>query len=170
MLVILHLNPLELNEYTVSRYNVRSTNGASMKTLTSLAALLCLVCTTTAVSFAQPQIAESLLIHLDLDLDKSAISPTNVQVKIHATDHYADYYFASPNDPGEGDEIDWNQDLQVMVSDAVPMRLIFHISDTNGAPLPAGYTVNWDMSSDSGDESGYSFIIQGQMILFAPMI
>lgn len=130
-----------------------------MKILALLVAIISLVCTTSTVSFAQAHIAESLLIHLDLDLDKSAISPTNVQVKIHATDHYADYYFASPNDPGEDDEIDWNQDLQIMASDTVPMRLIFHISDTNGAALPTGYTVDWDMSSDSGDQSGNSFII-----------
>lgn len=130
-----------------------------MKILTLLVAVMSLIFATSTTSFAQAQIAESLLIHLDLDLDKSALSPTNVQVKIHATDHYADYYFASPNDPGEGDEIDWNQDLQIMVSNAVPMRLIFQISDTSGSPLPAGYSVDWDMSSDSGDQSGNAFII-----------
>ena len=130
-----------------------------MKILTLLVAVMSLMFATSTTSFAQPQIAESLLIHLDLDLDKSALSPTNVQVKIHATDHYADYYFASPLDPGEGDEVDWNQDLQIMVSDNVPMRLIFHVSDTSGAALPAGYTVQWDMSSDSGQQSGNAFII-----------
>lgn len=130
-----------------------------MKVLTLLFAIMSLICTTNTAAFAQASIAESLLIHLDLDLDKSALSSTNVQVKIHATDHYADYYFASPLDPDEDNVIDWNQDLQVIVSDAVPMRLIFHISDTSGAPLPAGYTVDWNMSGDSGDQSGSAFII-----------
>jgi len=145
----------------VTRYDLLLNHRGDkyMKLFISTLTALCMLCLVNTAAFAQAQIAESLLIHLDLDLDKSALSPTNVQVKIHATDHYADYYFASPADPGEGDEIDWNQDLQIMVSDNVPMRLIFHISDTNGAALPAGYTVDWDMSGDSGEESGNSFII-----------
>jgi len=130
-----------------------------MKTILSIVSSLCILCLVNAAAFAQAPTAESLLIHLDLDLDKSAISPANVQVKIHATDHYADYYFASPMDPGEGDEIDWNQDLQVMVGENVPMRLIFHISDTSGAPLPAGASVDWNMSVDSGSQSGNTYVI-----------
>lgn len=130
-----------------------------MKIITTLVAILSFVCITNTTCLAQAQIAESLLIHLNLSLDKSAISSTNVQVKIHATDHYADYYFASPLDPDEDNEIDWNQDLQVMVGENVPMRLIFHISDTSGAALPAGTSVDWSMSGDSGEQSGNTFVI-----------
>jgi hypothetical protein len=130
-----------------------------MKTLTILAAIITLVCISNTAAFAQASTDESVLIHLNLSLDKSALSSTNIQVKIHATDHYADYYFSSPDDPDEDNEIDWNQDLQVMVGENVPMRLIFHITDTNGAPLPTGYTVDWNMSGDSGNQSGSSFII-----------
>lgn len=130
-----------------------------MRIIASIVAFCTLLFWTQANALAQANIAESLLIHLDLSLDKSAISNTNVQVKIHATDHYADYYFASPEDPDEDNEIDWNQDLQVMVSDEVPMRLIFHISDTNGAALPVGSSVNWSMSGDSGEQSGNAFVI-----------
>ena len=130
-----------------------------MKLLSSIVCSLCLMCFISTTCFAQARIAESLLVRLDLDLDKSALSPANIQVKIHATDHYADYYFASPLDPGEGDEIDWNQDLQIVVSDNVPMRLIFSISDTSGAALPSGYSVDWNISGDSGEQSGNTFVI-----------
>lgn len=131
-----------------------------MRIITSFCLTLLVVCMMSAQAFAQARIAESLLIHLDLDLDKSALSPTNVQVKIHATDHYSDAYFASPVDPGEGDNVDWNQDLQIIVSDNVPMRLIFHISDTSGTSLPSGYTVQWNMNANSGaEQSGNTLII-----------
>lgn len=97
---------------------------------------------------AQPHLADSLLLKLDLDLDKSALSPINVQVRIHATDRISDTYYASPVDPGEGDEVEWNQDVPLLVDSDVPMRLIFHLNDVNGSPLPPGYAVQWQYDLD----------------------
>lgn len=130
-----------------------------MRIIASFAVVLSMIVMMSTTVQAQPHIAESLLIHLDLDLDASAIAPTNIQVKIHASDHYNDSYFASPIDPEEGSTVDWTQDLPIMTSNNVPMRLIFHISDTTGAPLPAGYTVDWTMSGDTGEQSGNTFLL-----------
>lgn len=130
-----------------------------MRIITSIVISLALLFLAAGTACAQGHVADSLLIHLNLDLDKSVLSSANLQVKIHATDHYADYYFSSPEDPDEDNVIDWNQDLQVMVSDTVPMRLIFHISDTSGAALPSGYSVDWNMNGDIGDQSGSSYVI-----------
>ena len=117
---------------------------------------------TVSITHAQPHVAQSLLVHLDLDLDKSALSPTNVQVRIHATDRINDTYYASPVDPGEGDEVEWNQNLPLMVDSNLPMQLIFHLGDINGAPIPSGFAVQWQYDlNDSGyqDMTGNAVII-----------
>lgn len=116
-----------------------------------------------SISNAQPHLANSLLVHLDLDLDKSAISPTNVQVRIHATDRINDTYYASQVDPEEDEnDIEWNQDLPLMIDSNVPMRLIFHVNTTDGSPLPQGYAVQWQYSLDgsgSQDMTGNAVLI-----------
>lgn len=111
---------------------------------------------------AQPHVDESLLVHLDLDLDKSAVSPTNVQVRVHATDGLSDQYFASPVDPDEDDTVEWNQDLPLTVDSNYSMRLIFHIADPNGGPIPAGYAVQWQYDLDGSgfqDTTGHAITI-----------
>lgn len=108
---------------------------------------------------AQPHLADSLLVHLDLDLDKSAISPTNVQVKLHATDGMSDQYYASQVDPGEGDEVEWSQDIPLTVDSNVSLRLIFHIADVNGGSIPSGYSVQWQSDLDGQSFQGPSVVI-----------
>jgi hypothetical protein len=98
--------------------------------------------------FAQPHLTESLLLHLDLDLDKSAFSSSRVQVKIHATDRISDSYFASPVDSLESDTVEWDQDLPLSIDSNIPMRLIFHLNSTDGAPLPSGFIVQWQYDLD----------------------
>jgi hypothetical protein len=99
---------------------------------------------------AQPHLTESLLLHLDLDLDKSAISSSNIQVRIHATDRISDSYFASPPDSLEDDTVEWDQDLPLSIDSNLPMRLIFHVNSTNGAPLSSGIMVQWQYDLDGG--------------------
>ena len=134
-----------------------------MKRFTLLVAcIIVIIFVASKPAASQPHLANSLLLLLDLSLDASALAPANIQVRIHATDRINDTYYASPVDPDEGDSVTWRQQLPLMIDSNFPMRLIFHIAATSGAPTPPGYAVEWTYDLDGSgmqDMTGSTVII-----------
>lgn len=123
-----------------------------MKTANACAlfAALVIIAATPVVSHALMPVTEDLLVNLNLTLDKSVLPDTDVVVRIHATDRLNDQYFSSQPDPDQGTQVEWNREVQLLVDNDLPLRLIFTINALDGAPLPAGISVEWTYTMDNG--------------------
>ncbi len=101
--------------------------------------------------FAQVgSVRRNLIMHMNLTLDKSALSTTGIMVRLHARDAHSDTYYTSPIDADTGTMVNWRQDLPFSVSETQPLQMTLYTGTSDGVPLPAGYTVQWQYAVGSG--------------------
>jgi len=101
--------------------------------------------------FAQVgSVRSTVIMHMNLTLDKSILPTTGVMVRLHARDAHSDTYYTSPIDADNGTTVNWRQDLPFSVSETQPLQMTLQTGTSDGVPLPAGYTVQWQYAVGSG--------------------
>jgi|GEM_PF-5492181 len=95
-----------------------------------------------AIAYTQLDMTNSVLIHLDLELDKSLLGEEEVQVRMSAMDRHINVHFDSPVAGPDEPVLIWQQDIPLIVDEGMPLQVMFELKRAGGYRLPLDYRVD----------------------------
>jgi len=102
------------------------------------------------IAYTQLDMTNSVLIHLDLELDKGLLGEESVQVRMSAQDRHINVHFDSPVAGPDEPILVWQQDIPLIVDEGMPLVVMFELKRAGGYRLPADYRVDAQYSVDGG--------------------